>query len=104
VYQGELFRQRPQANAIFSDLAGQFDDKCLALEPLNVRQRLAQEIEPQLIAYFGSVSHRILFNEKIGFSRRRKGRTEDANKSRFVLLCAFCFPLRLCEKLTRTFA
>ncbi len=49
VQQRQLFRQRGQVFLILRDLAGEFDDKRLALEALNVRQRLAQEIETELI-------------------------------------------------------
>jgi hypothetical protein len=42
---------------IFRSFAGKLDDKCLALKPLYIRQRFAQQIEAQLITDFVGVSH-----------------------------------------------
>jgi hypothetical protein len=46
--QGQFFGERRQILRVISRLAGQFDDERLALEALNVRQRLAQKIETEL--------------------------------------------------------
>ena len=53
--QRQLLGQRDQVIVILGDLARKFDDKRLALETLDVRQRLAQEIEAQLVADFSLV-------------------------------------------------
>ncbi len=49
VQQCQFFRERDKIFLILRDLSREFDDKRLSLEALNVRQRLAQEIETELI-------------------------------------------------------
>ena len=61
MHQSQLFSQRDQLIMILRNLARELHDKRLALEPLNVGQRLAQEIESQLIANFRGVSHGLEF-------------------------------------------
>jgi hypothetical protein len=53
VQQRQALRERDQVFVVFGDFAGEFDDKRLPLEALNVRQRFAQEIETKLVVDFG---------------------------------------------------
>ena len=49
IQQGQLFAQRDQPIVILGNFAGKLDDKSLPFEPLNVGQRFAQKVEPQLV-------------------------------------------------------
>src|SRR5204862_3920279 len=55
--QSKLFAERDQPVMVFGDFTRKLNDKSLAFKALDIRQRLAQEIQSQLASNFAGVGH-----------------------------------------------